>query len=395
MCVHPHSVTLHFSALCSISLISPSPICRDGRSGFTLIELLLVIGIIAVLSSIVIAAVNPRQQLGDARDAERRHNAKELRNAQIQYLIDQGRFAADQTIPTGITSALPICRARQNDNNCVSVDALVPTYIACIPYDGAEANTLRTGYRIYQQNSQIQIESMYIGSGAVAGGCEVPRQPIAYWKFDETGIGANAADSSGNGFTATANGFGSPYGPSTTLPTVTFSDPRSLRFDASNDYLTVTTTSLLNLSSIFTFTAWIYIVSPLTDDREILMRSDGSGQNELSFAVEDTGVLAVHIDGTRYESINDVPLDQWVHVAGARNGATIKIYINGSVDATRSPGSKRTNFNSCNTLHIGTDVDSGCTGIFGNHWKGWLDDVRIYNVALSDAEIALLAAGNP
>ena len=61
---------------------------RLSREGFTLIELLLVIGIIAILASIVIVAINPTKQMGDARNAQRRSDVNTILNAVYQYAID-------------------------------------------------------------------------------------------------------------------------------------------------------------------------------------------------------------------------------------------------------------------------------------------------------------------
>lgn len=61
---------------------------QKNRAGFTLIELLLVIGIIAILAAIVIVAINPTKQLGDARNAQRRSDVNTVLNAIWQFAID-------------------------------------------------------------------------------------------------------------------------------------------------------------------------------------------------------------------------------------------------------------------------------------------------------------------
>ncbi len=59
---------------------------------FTLIELLIVIGIIAVIATAIIIAVNPGQRLAEARDVTREGHLKALETALYVYFIDNGDF---------------------------------------------------------------------------------------------------------------------------------------------------------------------------------------------------------------------------------------------------------------------------------------------------------------
>lgn len=124
----------------------------QSRQGFTLIELLLVIGIIAILASIVIVAINPTKQLGDARNAQRRSDVNTILNAVYQYAIDN-----NGSIPSGIgTTADEICSTGNPLASCVNLDVLTGSYLVSIPSD-PQAGTGSTGYTIVESNDRITV----------------------------------------------------------------------------------------------------------------------------------------------------------------------------------------------------------------------------------------------
>lgn len=127
------------------------------RRGFTLIELLLVIGIIAILAAIVIVAINPTKQLGDARNAQRRSDVNTVLNAVYQYAIDN-----DGKVPTGIPTgtALGICQTSSTAtcNNGVDLDVLTGSYLVKLPRDPqSDATGTGTNYRIMQDGTSRRI----------------------------------------------------------------------------------------------------------------------------------------------------------------------------------------------------------------------------------------------
>ncbi|MFH1840871.1 MAG: prepilin-type N-terminal cleavage/methylation domain-containing protein [Candidatus Shapirobacteria bacterium] len=113
------------------------------QAGFTLVELLVVIGILAVLTSIVLVAVNPGRQLAQARDTERRADVNTILTATTAYMADPDNNGA---LPTGLTT---LCTAGTQSIGTTGLNlgtTLAPTYVAGIPKDPSSGTDAVTGY---------------------------------------------------------------------------------------------------------------------------------------------------------------------------------------------------------------------------------------------------------
>ncbi len=129
---------------------------RSTRGGFTLIELLLVIGIIAILAAIVIVAINPTKQLGDARNAQRRSDVNTILNAIYQYSIDN-----NGNLPSTITTTTKlICKSGVNvdcDSDGISLNMLTGSYIVGMPFDPQSATATGTNYTVIKAGNRVTV----------------------------------------------------------------------------------------------------------------------------------------------------------------------------------------------------------------------------------------------
>ncbi len=128
---------------------------RSIQRGFTLIELLLVIGIIAILAAIVIVAINPTKQLGDARNAQRRSDVNTILNAVYQYSIDNSG-----NIPSTITtSSTAICKSGVGVDctGLINLNTLTGAYLVALPNDPQAAAGTSTAYTIMKDATSKRV----------------------------------------------------------------------------------------------------------------------------------------------------------------------------------------------------------------------------------------------
>ncbi|MCG3148525.1 MAG: hypothetical protein PCFJNLEI_01969 [Verrucomicrobiae bacterium] len=172
----------------------------------------------------------------------------------------------------------------------------------------------------------------------------------------------------------------------------------ALQFNGNADYVVVRHSPTLDrLEREATVAAWIKIDAdaPFSDAALPHLISKGATFANLyaDFALtlaEDTGRLTWEYSDQRnrpiYSKATPLPRDEWHHVAATFQDGTIKLYINGQL-AGSDTGSSKSLRTSGQPLYIGCRYLDPFTMPF----KGSLDEVLIYNRALTDSEVQSLA----
>ncbi len=210
-------------------------------------------------------------------------------------------------------------------------------------------------------------------------GNSVTSNLAGWWKLDE-GTGTTTADSSGNGLTASLD----RQNNQSQRPVWTTSGKWSnaLNFTGvANQALRVTSATPLNPTQGITVAAWVKAID-WNGNRRVVQKGDGDNQYRL---LAETGKFAWDISGIGRLETALPPVNQWFHVIGSYDGAQMRLYINGELVANAAEsGALQT---TTDALNIGTKT---ITSTAGDHMNGTIDDVRIYQRGLSDAEATML-----
>ena len=132
------------------------------KNGFTLIEVLLVVAIIAILAGIVILAINPTRQLGDATETRQQADVVTILDAVYQYAIDNSGAIPNDTgeISTTLTE---ICATGAADcTGFADLSDLTTNeeYLTAIPVDPEGNTTDGAGYQIQETaNGRVTVAS--------------------------------------------------------------------------------------------------------------------------------------------------------------------------------------------------------------------------------------------
>lgn len=207
------------------------------------------------------------------------------------------------------------------------------------------------------------------------------RGPIVWWKLDET-TGTRAADSSGSRLDGWLIN-----GPSWTAGL----SGQALRLDGYNDFMSVPMASALDcVTNQFTVALWVRTTN--TGPQALIEKGNLDWRGLLLLALNRPGLepggLSV-FDGrggwvdSETRQLTD---GAWHHLAVSYDGAVLRLYCDGRLDTAR-----RTMVSyapSLFPLSIGRLATDG----LGWWFQGWLDDIRWYDWALPESELARLGA---
>jgi len=156
-----------------------------------------------------------------------------------------------------------------------------------------------------------------------------------------------------------------------------------LKFDGRTTYVEVKDHPALDLSIPLTLEAWIKFEQGGTENPRIISKGweTQSGyelillglgnQRRFQFAAKNVG---------RFDSTSLLQADRWYHLAATYDGRTVKLFVNGNVDAShRSRGRMTTNDLA---LNFGRNSQT-----FKDLYKGQIAEVRIWRRVLSQKDI--------
>ncbi len=192
---------------------------------------------------------------------------------------------------------------------------------------------------------------------------------VAAYSFDE-GAGTTVADASGIGNTGTvANGSWTTAGKFNS----------ALVFNGTSSRVTINDAVSLRLTTGMTLEAWVYPATASGQWRDVIYKGDDNYYLEGTSTTNGTPAGGGTFKSSPLFGTSPLPLNTWSHLALTYDKVTLRLYVNGVQVASAAATANIAT--STNPLQIGGD------SLYGQYFNGRIDEVRVYNLALSAAQI--------
>ncbi len=213
--------------------------------------------------------------------------------------------------------------------------------------------------------------------------------PVAYWKFDE-GVDNTCSGGTNDACDATGHGIDLSKTNATWRTEDECISGKCLRFEfdiPTQQYLTRTDDDQLDFdaNTDFTLSGWFrHTSTPAGADNIITKRNTGIGYE---VRMENLGYISFTIDNGSNSDIATSTANyadsKWHHFSAVKNGTTsINLYIDGVEVASDTSIAATGTLENSDDFYIGLDGDGA-----GGQWEGFLDEIKVYRYARSEAEI--------
>jgi hypothetical protein len=156
----------------------------------------------------------------------------------------------------------------------------------------------------------------------------------------------------------------------------------ALSFDGVDDWVTVADATDLDLTNGMTLSAWVRPSGAGSDWQTVVLKESPGFMVYALYADTDTNRPSGHVvvgGDLDVRGTTQLAAGAWAHLAATFDGATLRLYVNGGLVATRAVTGSMTA--STAPLRIGGNAT------WGEWFGGLVDDLRVYNRALSATEI--------
>ena len=223
--------------------------------------------------------------------------------------------------------------------------------------------------------------ALLLGAAQAHGGL------VEHYTFNETS-GTTAADSSGNGNTGTLTNMADSE-------STTGKVGGALDFDGTNDFVSIADDASLNATTALTISAWVKTSSNNTQFvvTKFNHNSGVGSDDSYHMHIESSGVTVGRVEVNWAAGSIAVNDGQWHHLTYVFDKPTSYLYVDGVYDSGGTYPTFNSNINnSSEPVYIGRRNNNGTPDLF---FTGIIDDVRIYNSALSASEVSVLAGAAP